>query len=97
MNATTNSRETIEQLNEKVLLQDQHIAELNAKLKWYEEQFRLSKQKQFGSSSEKTDLQQLNLFNEAEDTANPKLEEPTIETITYQRTEKTGWPKGSKT
>ena len=43
----------------------------------------------FGASSEKTDIEQLNLFNEAEATANPKAEEPTLETVTYQR-RKTG-------
>ncbi|NLU51209.1 MAG: IS66 family transposase, partial [Syntrophomonadaceae bacterium] len=63
----------------------QQIAELNAKLKWYEEQFRLSQQRRFGASSEKTAPEQLNLFNEAENTANPANPEPTLETITYQR------------
>lgn len=88
MKTQENTAEIIEQLNEKILVQEQQIAELNAKLKWYEEQFRLSRQKQFGASREKTSPEQLNLFNEAEDTANSKLEEPTIETITYQRRKK---------
>ncbi len=61
---------------------------LMPKLKWYEEQFRLSRQKQFGASSEKTAPEQINLFNEAEDIANPQTEEPTLETITYQRKKK---------
>ena len=83
---------TIEQLNETLLQKEEHIltleqqiAELNARLKWFEEQFLLSRKKQFGPSSEKTSPEQLNLFNEAEDTADSKLEEPTLETITYQR------------
>lgn len=83
-----NSAQIITQLNDKILMQEQQIAELDAKVKWYEEQIRLSRQKQFGASSEKTDSEQLNLFNEVEDTANPKLEEPTLETITYQRRKK---------
>lgn len=83
-----NSTQIIEQLNDKVLCLEQQNAELDAKLKWYEEQFRLSRQKQFGASSEKTSDEQLNLFNEAEDSANPQLEEPTVETITYQRKKK---------
>ncbi|MFB4166293.1 IS66 family transposase [Alteribacillus sp. JSM 102045] len=64
--------------------------ELTAKLKWYEEQFRLSKHRQFGSSSEKTDSNQLELplFNEAEIEKDPKVEEPTVETITYDRKKK---------
>ncbi|PAF20883.1 hypothetical protein CHH61_22975, partial [Shouchella clausii] len=47
------------------------VEELTAKIKWYEEQFRLSQQKRFGSSSEKTDDDQLALllFNEAEQLA----------------------------
>ena len=88
MNTIDNSAEIIEQLNDRILVQEQQLAELNAKLKWYEEQFRLSRQKQFGASSEKTSDEQISLFNEPEDTANPKLEEPTLETITYQRKKK---------
>lgn len=90
-----NSARIIEQLNDEVLqkdqqllLKDKQIAELNARLKWFEEQILLSRQKQFGASSEKTNPDQLNLFNEAEDTADSKLEEPTVETITYQRRKK---------
>ncbi|WP_369414753.1 transposase [Collibacillus ludicampi] len=37
-------------------------AELTAKLKWYEEQFRLSQQRRFGSSSERTNADQLELL-----------------------------------
>jgi len=88
MNMQDNSAQLITQLNDKILLQEQQIAELDAKVKWYEEQIRLSRQKQFGASSEKTDSEQLNLFNEAEGTADPKLVEPTLETITYQRRKK---------
>src|SRR5690625_6335593 len=63
---------------------------LEAKLQWYEEQFRLSQQRRFGSSSEKTNPDQLSLFNEAEDTSDSTVEEPTIETITYKRKKKRG-------
>lgn len=68
------------------------IEELTAKVKWYEEQFRLYQQKRFGSSSEKTNSNQieLELFNEVEKTADPELPEPTIETITYRRKKKRG-------
>lgn len=40
---------------------EQQVVELSAKLKWYEEQFRLAQQKRFGSSSEKTHPDQLEL------------------------------------
>lgn len=88
MDTNDNLAKIIEQLNDRILIQEQQLAELNAKLKWYEEQFRLSRQKQFAASSEKTSADQISFFNEPEDTANPKLEEPTLETITYQRKKK---------
>nr|WP_235000510.1 IS66 family transposase [Virgibacillus dakarensis] len=66
---------------------------LEAKLKWYEEQFRLSQQQRFGSSSEKTNPDQLSLFNEAEDTADSTIEEPTVDTITYKRKKQRGQRK----
>jgi len=92
MNMQDNSAQTIEQLNgqlllqnDKILILEQQNAELNARVKWYEEQYRLGRQKQFGTSSEKTSPEQINLFNEAEDIADPETKEPDIETITYKR------------
>ncbi|WP_139345736.1 hypothetical protein [Siminovitchia thermophila] len=49
--------------------------ELEAKIKWYEEQFGFSQQRRFGASSEKTYPDQFFLFNEAEATADPTVEE----------------------
>lgn len=63
---------------------------LAAKLKWYEEQFRLSQHRRFGASSEKTDADQPSFFDEAEDTADAKVAEPTEETITYKRKKQRG-------
>uniref|UniRef100_UPI0024823461 transposase n=1 Tax=Paenibacillus koleovorans TaxID=121608 RepID=UPI0024823461 len=40
--------------------------ELKAKLRWFEEQFRLAQRRQFASSSEQIHPDQLLLFNEAE-------------------------------
>jgi hypothetical protein len=58
------------------------ISELKILVKYYEEQFRLAKHRQFGVSSEKSeyDICQLNMFNEAEtasdiNTAEPELSE----------------------
>jgi RNA polymerase sigma factor (sigma-70 family) len=45
--------------------------QLRQQIQWLMEQFRLSKHKQFGASSEQTDFNQLNLFNEEEQTAVP--------------------------
>ncbi|WP_222422772.1 transposase, partial [Aeribacillus pallidus] len=84
-NPNQNPFELIEKLQ-------QQIVELTAKLRWYEEQYRLSQKRKFGSSSEKTNPNQLELplFNEAEVESNVKAEEPTVETITYRRKKKRG-------
>lgn len=67
-------------------------AELTAKLNWFMEQFRLSKHRQFGASSEKTapGYEQPSLFNEAEAESRPDEPEPTMETITYRRKKQRG-------
>lgn len=79
-------QEQIRLQNEQIQILEQQNAELNAKLKWYEEQLKLQRQRLYGASSEKTDYpEQINLFNEAEDCADPKVPEPTVETITYAR------------
>ena len=86
-----NTAKTIEELQTKCALQEQQIAELTAKLNWFEEQFRLSQQRQFGRSSEQTSPDQVELFNEAEAEAEAKPSaEPTIEEITYHRRKKQG-------
>lgn len=64
------------------------MAELTAKLRWYEERLRIAQHRRFGSSSERTasDQEPLPLlFDEAELIADPKVEEPTTETITHTR------------
>ena len=92
MDMQPNSAQIIEQLNDRILTLEQQNAELNARIKWFEEQLRLSRQRQFGTSSDKTSPEQINLFNEVETTADPSIEEPTIETITYDR-QKSGLAK----
>lgn len=77
--------ENRQNLLDKCALQEQQIEELSTKLKWYEEQFRLAQQKRFGTSSEKTDPEQLSMFDEAEQEADSKAVEPTVEEITYKR------------
>lgn len=78
---------SIEELSARNAELEKQNEVLQAKLKWFEEQFRLSQHQKFGSSSEKTNPDQieLSLFNEAEIIADLKVEEPTIETITYNR------------
>jgi len=57
---------------------DQEIAELKALVKFYEEQFRLNKHRQFGASSEKSEYDQLSIFNEADATADANVPEPEL-------------------
>ena len=82
-----NSRNWPEIVAEK----DARIAELEALVKFYEEQFKLSKSRQFGPSSEKGDLpEQLGLFDEGENTAGPNAPEPELERIAYIRRKRVG-------
>lgn len=81
----THNQPTIESLQAQV-------EELTAKVRWYEEQFRLSQRKQFGTSSEKSPENQieLELFNEVEQENDSQVPEPTLETITYRRKKQRG-------
>ncbi|MEN6510015.1 MAG: IS66 family transposase [Smithella sp.] len=56
-------------------------AELSKQVRWLMEQIRLNRQKRFGSSSEKSQYDSLDLFNEAEVTANEKEAEPELTEI----------------
>ena len=88
MKSTTNPSNLITNLEERCLHLEQKNAELSAKVKWYEEQFRLAQKRKYAASSEKSDSEQLLLFNEAEQEAQPLLAEPTLEKITYERKKK---------
>ena len=54
------------------------VEQLSMQLSWYEEQIRLSRQKRFGASSEKTTIEQISIFNEAEAEAQEEKKEPTM-------------------
>jgi len=70
---------------------DQKIAELQAKVSWFEEQFRLAQHRQFGTSSEQTPVDQQTLvFNEAEVIAETPVDEVELEKISYTRRKKKG-------
>ena len=58
--------------------QGKQIAELKQQLDWFMSQFKLLKQKQYGSSSETLDSDQLSLFNEAEATSDLSKPEPSL-------------------
>ena len=59
---------------EQLLAKVEQLEKLN---KWYEEQLKLNRKKMFGASSERSDMDQLNLFNESEAEAQPISLEPT--------------------
>jgi hypothetical protein len=79
------------ELKKIVAEKDARIAELEALVKFYEEQFRLSKIREFGPSSEKNNLpEQFGLFDEIENTSDTNIPEPELEQITYTRKKKAG-------
>jgi uncharacterized membrane protein YgaE (UPF0421/DUF939 family) len=86
------SKENSEIKKEKKSL-EQKLIELDALNKYYEEQFKLMQKRKYGQSSEKTDKDQLSMFddmlNEAESQSNPDKEEPDTEQITYKRKKRT--------
>ena len=57
------------------------ISKLEALVKYYEEHLRLSKHRQYGASSEKSEYDQPGLFNEAEATADSNVPEPELTEI----------------
>lgn len=80
--------QTQAQMEKEISALKARIQELEALNKWYIEQLKLSRQKLFGKSSEKSQydtMDQLSLFNEAEAQRQPFTQEPDPETISYQR------------
>lgn len=77
-------------LEEKCKSQEAEITLLKNQLTWMMEQVKLSKHKKFGASSEKSEYDQLSLFNEAETEVKASVKEPVIEEINYKRRKKVG-------
>lgn len=63
----------------------EQIVELSQKVEWFMEPVRLAKLHQFGASSEKSQYDQFNLFNEAEATAEVKAEPELVEIERHYR------------
>jgi transposase len=89
---TSLTREELEQQNLQLLTK---VDELQARLSWYEEQYRLSRAQRFGPSSEQTSpFEQMSFFNEAESESSPIImEEPTLDEARQTRK---GKSKGQK-
>lgn len=76
-----NRKELVDLVNQQAT----QIEQLEAKVRWFEEQFHLSRHKQFGASSERSIKEQRHLFNEAEAIAEEGPVEEAVQTITYER------------
>jgi transposase len=78
--------ENRQELVDLVNKQASQIEQLQEKVRWFEEQFHLTRHRQFGASSERSVKEQPNLFNEAEAIAEAgPVEEAIHQTITYER------------
>ncbi|WP_244885227.1 IS66 family transposase, partial [Alicyclobacillus hesperidum] len=91
MSTTTETTNQLEVLQARYEALERENAELKKQVKLLLEQLRLARHRQFGKSSERTTDDQMRLdlvFNEAEAQAQPEAEEPTFETVTYQRRKK---------
>lgn len=86
-NTTTEIIEPIESLQKRCVSLEQQNADLKSKVEWLEEKLRLSQQKRFGASSERSDSDQLRLFNEVEEEADV-IDETPAETVTYEHRKK---------
>lgn len=75
----------ISTMEKELKSKDNEINELKNKLAYLENQILNKNRKIFGKSSEQIDSNQLSLFDEAEKNSNSRIEEPTIEEITYTR------------
>jgi len=81
----------------KVAMLEAEITDLKQQVQLLQEQLRLAKQRQFGTSSEKSAAidggEQLSVFNEAEVTADPSVAEPALEQVAAHARKK---PKGKR-
>lgn len=82
-----NLSETPRDWAQQVARLEQQVVALTAQVEWYQAQFRLQAHRQFGSTQERSDALQLQLFNEVEATA-PSPLAPATEAITYERRKK---------
>ena len=86
-----------EELEKAYVELNSRLDSANAMISWYEEQYKLSKQKQFGRSSEQMtsgqmslfDMEEFRLLNEAEALREPMNIEPSPEELAGEETERT--------
>jgi len=89
MKKSTDWQQIVAEKDARITALEQRQAELELLLKFYEEQFKLSKHRQFGASSEKSDFSQMSFFNEAESESYGKIiKEPTLSDVKPEKKKK---------
>lgn len=83
--------EKVEEMEKELSSKDNEIKKLKNELEFLKNQLLNKNRKIFGVSSEQVDANQLSLFNEAEKYSDSKIEEPTLEEITYKRAKKNNY------
>lgn len=83
--------EEINKKKKELSSKDQEIQQLKNEIEFLKGQLSNKNRKIFGTSSEQIDINQLSLFNEAEKYNDSKIEEPTLEEITYKRAKKSNY------
>ena len=80
--------EKVEEMEKEIDSKNKEIENLKNELEFLRGIISNKNKKIFGASSEKVDADQLCFFNEAEKHSDSKVEEPTVEEITYKRAKK---------
>ncbi|QGU95073.1 IS66 family transposase [Clostridium bovifaecis] len=83
--------EKVEKMENEINEKDEEIRKLKNELEFLKGVISGKNRKIFGVSSEQVDANQLSLFNEAEKFSDSKVEEPTLEEITYKRAKKSNY------
>ena len=89
-NTDENQTEYIDNLEKTCRIQETQIKMLENKIDWLMEQITLSKHVRFGASSEKSEYDQLSLFDEVEKEADDSIAEPEFEEIKIRRKKQVG-------
>lgn len=79
------TRLLISKMEKEIESKDKEIDDLKKELVFLKGQILNKNRKIFGQSSEQVDSRQLSLFNDAEKNNDLKIDEPTIEEVTYTR------------
>lgn len=81
----------VEIMEKELSSKDEEIRKLKNELEFLKGVISNKNRKIFGVSSEQVDVNQLSLFNEPERFSDSKVEEPTLEEITYKRAKKSNY------